>query len=294
MYLFLKFSFSPDTILCGWLGIKPPTNQLTILIRYHTLSHREDKAKLLPPRLYVLSYRRMTLHHSNSVQFSPLTDWVVGGTWGTIQQKTSSSLFCRRPLWAILAWTGMSTRWCCPSSIYSADHGVASPSRCPEGWFWRGCRGVWHVRTMQVSVSWHLAEEVPVDPQGSWSCSAPSRWPDSRSGPEPKDFFGRVCHANVSNSSMCKTNASTSCMCGPNVSYNCMTQTFIIFVYMWPNCFPNSCMCETSVSNIFMCDTDVSNICMCDPDVVCVKQSFLIAVFIAQTFLMAAGVTQTF
>ena len=39
------------------------------------------------------------------VQFSPLTDWVVGGwgggegkTRGTIQQRPCSSLFARRPL----------------------------------------------------------------------------------------------------------------------------------------------------------------------------------------------------
>ena len=37
----------------------------------------------------------------------------------------------------------------CPSRISSADHGVAHPSRCPEGWFWKGCRGVCHARTMQ-------------------------------------------------------------------------------------------------------------------------------------------------
>ena len=37
-----------------------------------------------------------------SVHFSPLTDPVVGGTWRTIQQRPSSSLFCRRPLWAVL------------------------------------------------------------------------------------------------------------------------------------------------------------------------------------------------
>ena len=45
----------------------------------------------------------------------------------------------------------MSTLWCCPSSIASADQGVAHPPRCPEGWFWRGCRGVWLARTMHVS-----------------------------------------------------------------------------------------------------------------------------------------------
>ena len=74
------------------------------------------------------------------------------------------SFFRRRPLWTVLAWAGMPTLWCCPSSISSADHGVAHPPRCCEGWFWRGCRGVWHARTMQVSVSWQSPEEVPVDP----------------------------------------------------------------------------------------------------------------------------------
>ena len=28
------------------------------------------------------------------------------------------------------------------SSISSADHGVAHPPGCPEGWFWRGCHDV--------------------------------------------------------------------------------------------------------------------------------------------------------
>ena len=110
-----------------------------------------------------------------SVQFSLLADLVVGGIWGTIQQRSSSSHFCRRPLCAVLAWAAMSTLWCCPSSISSANHGVAHPPRCPKGWFWRSCRGVWHARTMQISVSWQLPEEVPLDPQGRWSCPAPSR-----------------------------------------------------------------------------------------------------------------------
>ena len=112
----------------------------------------------------------------SSVLFGPLTDWLIGVTWQTIQQRSYSSLFCRRPLWAVLAWAGMSTLWCCPSSISSADYGVARPPRSPEEWFWRGFRSVWHARTMQVSVSWQLPEEMPVDPQASWSCPAPSRW----------------------------------------------------------------------------------------------------------------------
>ena len=111
-----------------------------------------------------------------SVQFSSLTNWVVGGTCGMIWQRSSSSLFYRRSSWAVLAQAGMTTLRCCPSSIPSAGHVVAHPPSWPEEWFWRGCHGVWHAKTMQVSISWHLPEQVPMDPQGSWSCSAPSRW----------------------------------------------------------------------------------------------------------------------
>ena len=58
--------------------------------------------------------------------------------------------FCRDPLSVFPAgghreqfWRGQgcSLFGFCPSSISSADHGVAHPPRCPEGWFWRGCRG---------------------------------------------------------------------------------------------------------------------------------------------------------
>ena len=68
----------------------------------------------------------------------------------------------------------MSTLWCCPFSTSSADHGITHPPRGPDGWIQRGCHGMWHARTMQVSISWQLPEEVPVDPQGSKSCSPPS------------------------------------------------------------------------------------------------------------------------
>ena len=110
-------------------------------------------------------------------QFSSVQSFNQSGHQGTqkmIQQRFSSSLFCRRPLWAVLAWAGMFTLWCCPARISTADNSVTHPPRCPEGWFWRGCCGMWHALTMQVSVSRQLPEEVPVDPQGSWSCSAPS------------------------------------------------------------------------------------------------------------------------
>ena len=53
----------------------------------------------------------------------------------------------------------LSTLWCCPSSISSADRGVTHPPRCHEGWFWGGCRDA---RTVRVSVSWLLSVEVLV------------------------------------------------------------------------------------------------------------------------------------
>ena len=43
MYLFMKVSFSPDRILCGWLGLKAPTNSLTneqYVSRCATSGHR--------------------------------------------------------------------------------------------------------------------------------------------------------------------------------------------------------------------------------------------------------------
>ena len=118
----------------------------------------------------------------NSVQFSSLIEWVVGWTRGTTQQRSSDCLFGGRPLWAGLPRAGMSIVWCRPPRISSADYGVVQAPKCPEEWFWRICRDLWHARTMRVSVFWQLPEEVPVDPQGRWSRSAPSRWccPPSR------------------------------------------------------------------------------------------------------------------
>ena len=64
-----------------------------------------------------------------------MTNWVTGGTGQMIQQRSFCSLFCKRPLWAVLAWAGMSPLWCCSSSISSANHGIAHPLRWSEGWF---------------------------------------------------------------------------------------------------------------------------------------------------------------
>ena len=64
-------------------------------------------------------------------RFSSSVPWLIGssgGTWGMIQQRSSPSLFCRKLLWAVLAWAEMSTLWCCPSSI-TAYHAVGCPPR---------------------------------------------------------------------------------------------------------------------------------------------------------------------
>ena len=62
-----------------------------------------------------------------SVQFSALTDLFIWGTRGMVQQRSSSSLICMRPMWACLASAGMFTLWRCPSNISSADHSRAEP-----------------------------------------------------------------------------------------------------------------------------------------------------------------------
>ena len=80
--------------------------------------------------------------------------------------------FCKRSSWAILARAGMFTLWCCPSSISSANYGIAHPPRYLGEWFQSGC----HARIMQVSIPWQLPEETAADPQGSWSWFTPSHW----------------------------------------------------------------------------------------------------------------------
>ena len=54
-----------------------------------------------PFLLHVCELRYSFIYQFSSVQFSPLTDWIVGGTRGTIQWRSSSSFFfffCWRPL----------------------------------------------------------------------------------------------------------------------------------------------------------------------------------------------------
>ena len=60
---------------------------------------------------FTVRFFLLLLKFDTQVQFSSVPwpwPWLVGGTWGTIQQRSSSSLFCRRPLWAVLVWAGMS------------------------------------------------------------------------------------------------------------------------------------------------------------------------------------------
>ena len=91
------------------------------------------------------------------------TKWVSSSVWSLDQLDRREDVrddlaqilnqsFLLEPLRAVLAWAGMSTLWCCQSSIFSADHGVTYSPGCHEGWFWRGCRGMWHARTMQSSL----------------------------------------------------------------------------------------------------------------------------------------------
>ena len=65
------------------------------------------------------------------------------------------------------------------SLMFFIQHFLCRPRRpgCLEG---SGeCRGMWHARTMQISVAWLLPEEVPVDWQGSWFCAPSSNIPRS-------------------------------------------------------------------------------------------------------------------
>ena len=114
------------------------------------------------------------------VQFSsvPWPIWSLAGTWGIILHRSSSSLFCRRPWLAVLAWLTCPLFGVVhPAFLLPTVASITHPPRCAEGWFWRGRHEVWHARTMQVFISLQLTEEVPVDPRGSWSSYfPPSNW----------------------------------------------------------------------------------------------------------------------
>ena len=58
---------------------------------------------------------------------------------------------------------------------FFCDHGFAHPPECHVRWFWRLSLRVACPNHATFPVSWQLPEEVPVDPQGSCFCFAPSR-----------------------------------------------------------------------------------------------------------------------
>ena len=72
-----------------------------------------------------------------------------GGHEGWFSRDPLASLFCRRSLWAVLAWAGLSSLWCCPSSISSAKPWHHPPSKVPWRTFQGGYHGVWQAWTMQ-------------------------------------------------------------------------------------------------------------------------------------------------
>ena len=86
-------------------------------------------------------------------------------------------LFCRTLLWADLSLGGDVHSLMFPMKTFPLPT-TASPTLQGtfQDVFLRSCRGVWHVRTMQVPSLDSCQKGVPVDPQGSWSCSAPNRW----------------------------------------------------------------------------------------------------------------------
>ena len=116
--------------------------------------------------------------HTNSVQFSSVPESTVScrGHEGGFSTDPLQVFFGGRPLRAVLAKAEMSTLWCCPSSISSADHGLVQSPRCLKGWSEEAVVARGMPQAMRVSVSWQLPEEVREGRQGSWPSSASSRW----------------------------------------------------------------------------------------------------------------------
>ena len=127
-------------------------------LNIHTLTKIYQSNKMI--LCFVGSFNRwsLILNWHNLEQYRL---WVQLIPWqtGSSEQKSSSSFFpYRRPLWAALAWAGMSNLKCCPSSISSADHGAFLPPTTAlpilhERWFWWDCCGIRHDRAMQSTVA---------------------------------------------------------------------------------------------------------------------------------------------
>ena len=106
------------------------------------------------------------------VQFSASTDRSWRGQEGWFSRDSLPVLFCQRPLWAVLARDRdvHSLRLSIQPTMASSTLKGALKDGFGEAVM------VWHAWTMQASVFWQLPKEVPVDSQGSWSCSTLSCW----------------------------------------------------------------------------------------------------------------------
>ena len=141
----------------------------TIFVVVHVNSFKDSKRRSFPEPSWLEWNKQKTQKDSqqfftparlyfvkiwHSVQFSPLTNWVKG---------RHDRRFSRDPLPVFSAGGPCKQFW----------HRQIFPPRCPRGWFWIGCRSVWHARTMQVSISWQLPEDFSADPQGSYFAPHP-------------------------------------------------------------------------------------------------------------------------
>ena len=107
----------------------------------------------------------------------PTGSWGVGGVCRRIQQRSSSCLLCGRSSWAVLAQTGASTLWRCPSSFFfPADHGITHPPRCPKEWFWRGCCGARHACCQKRFLWAHKVVDLALHPVLGLVKNFPQAW----------------------------------------------------------------------------------------------------------------------
>ena len=99
----------------------------TALVKMAPMSHHIRTIYIYLGQSLKLRTTEGCWHKICSVQFWPFADWVVRGTWAMIQQRSSSSLFYRTPLQAVLAWTGMSTLFL----MLFIQHFLCRPRRRP-------------------------------------------------------------------------------------------------------------------------------------------------------------------
>ena len=103
-------------------------------------------AKDLCFRKKKIEWERTIIVKSQGTLFSSVQSLDKLGRQGNMRDDSAESLFQSFLQEARASSSGigrgMFTLCCCPSNIFSADHGVAHRLQCPEGRFWRGCCGV--------------------------------------------------------------------------------------------------------------------------------------------------------